>query len=106
MGLFSLFKRSFSLKELGSFNKKVLMDCMDLVINSGIGDQYLEVFEAIRAGKVKKSQLKECQEFARWYKERMTARPELAKAVEGSDYKSILQALDDVDSFVKKKLGK
>ena len=105
MGLFDLFGKKISLDEMGKFNKQVLTDALELVINSGIGDQYKELFKSVKEGSLKKAQLKECQAFVKWYEDLVASQPNLKASFGEANYKATIKALQDIGSFVARKLG-
>ncbi|MBR1814643.1 MAG: hypothetical protein IJ773_12595 [Lachnospiraceae bacterium] len=105
MGLFDLFGKKISLDEMGKFNKQVLTDALELVINSGIGDQYKELFKSVKEGSLKKAQLKECQAFVKWYEDLVASQPNLKASFGEANYKATIKALQDIGSFAARKLG-
>ncbi len=105
MGLFGLFGKKYSLDDMNGFDKHVLIDCLELVINSGIGDQYKGLYEAVKGGTLKKAQMQETQAFAKWYKEVVLSQPNLKQAFGEANYNATVNALKSIEDYAAKKLG-
>ena len=102
MGLFG--KKTYSLDDLSGFNTHVLKDCLELVINSGIGDQYKSLYASVNKGTLTKSEMQECRSFAQWYKDLVVSQPQLAQSFGEANYKATINALAEIESYAAKKL--
>ena len=103
MGLFG--KKTYSIDDMSGFNKHVLTDCLELVINAGIGDQYKSLYDSVKKGTLTKSEMQECRSFAQWYKDLVVSQPQLAQSFGESSYKATINALGEIESYAAKKLG-
>ena len=107
MGLFS--KKSsaatYDISDMAGFSKHCLLDCLDLIIKSGMGDQYKGLDEAVKSGTLTANQLRECGAFAAWYRNLVASQPNLADTFGKSSFDALLDALDDVTKYCNSKLA-
>ena len=109
MGLFSrkpaATAATYDISDMGGFDKHCLLDCLDLIIKSGMGDQYKGLDEAVKSGTLTAAQLKECGAFAAWYKNLVASQPNLADTFGKSSYDALVNALGSVTDYCNKKLN-
>ena len=103
MGLFG--GKKYSLDGMPSFEKSVLMDCLDMVCKTPLGDPYKDLYATIKEGKpLKKDHMKEMKAFAGWYKGVVLGQPNLKAAFGEANYEATVNALGSIEDFAAKQL--